>query len=174
MSTFGIPNGEPRNKAKRLSVWLAVPLALITWEVLPWVISLSAPHYGWIAGRPSLWNLLGLIPLLVGTTGLLWGLALHSAQSPEGIEWELDKSYLLMRGPYAYSRHPMYLSELTLLAGWVIFYGSVAVLVAFLAWLVLFVFYAMPGEERALEAHFGEAYRAYKARVPRWLGLPRR
>jgi protein-S-isoprenylcysteine O-methyltransferase Ste14 len=111
---------------------------------------------------------------LVGTAGLLWGLALHSAQSPEGIEWELDKSYLLMRGPYAYSRHPMYLSELTLLLGWVIFYGSVAVLVAFLAWLVFFAFYAMPVEERAMEAHFSEAYRVYKARVPRWLGLPRR
>jgi protein-S-isoprenylcysteine O-methyltransferase Ste14 len=68
----------------------------------------------------------------------------------------------------------MYLSELTLLLGWVIFYGSVAVLVAFVAWLVLFAFYAMPGEERALEAHFGEAYRAYKVAVPRWLGLPRR
>jgi protein-S-isoprenylcysteine O-methyltransferase Ste14 len=174
MSTFGIPNGEPRQNAKRLSVWLAVPLALIGWEVLPWAVSLLAPYYGWIAGLPRLWNLIGLIPVLVGTAGLLWGLALHSAQSPEGIECQLDKSYLLMRGPYAYSRHPMYLSELTLLLGWVIFYGSVAVLVAFLAWLVLFVFFAMPVEERVLEAHFGEAYRAYKARVPRWLGLPRR
>jgi protein-S-isoprenylcysteine O-methyltransferase Ste14 len=157
-----------------LPVWLAVPLALIGWQVLPWGVSLLASYHGWIDGRPSVGNLLGLIPVLVGTAGLLWSLALHSAQSPEGIELRLDKSYLLTRGPYAYSRHPMYLSELTLLLGWVIFFGSVAVLAAFLAWLALFAFFAVPVEERTLEAHFGEAYRAYKARVPRWLGLPRR
>jgi protein-S-isoprenylcysteine O-methyltransferase Ste14 len=29
-------------------------------------------------------------------------------------------------------------------------------------------------EERDLETRFGDTYRAYKAQVPRWLGLPRR
>jgi hypothetical protein len=41
--------------------------------------------------------------------------ATHSAQSSQGIEWELDKSYLLRRGMYAYSRNPMYLSEMILI-----------------------------------------------------------
>ena len=37
-----------------------------------------------------------------------------------------------------------------------------------------FHFVIVPWEERDLEARFGAAYRAYKARVPRWLGLHRR
>ena len=101
-------------------------------------------------------------------------MAVHSAQSPDGIEWELDKSYLLQRGMYAYSRHPMYLSELILLFGWIIFYGSVALVIAFVIGYLLFNYYAMPQEERILEAHFGEAYREYKKKVPRWFGKIRR
>jgi protein-S-isoprenylcysteine O-methyltransferase Ste14 len=114
--------------------------------------------------------LLGLIPVVIGTIGLLWGVAVHSAQSTEGIEWELDKSYLLQRGMYAFSRHPMYLSELTLLFGWIIFYGSIALVVALIIAYVLFNNYAIPQEERVLEAHFGDAYREYKKKVPRWFG----
>jgi len=149
-------------------------MALIVWEGSPWIISLLTPRYGWTAGRAVFWNLLGLIPILAGTTGLLWTMSLHFVQSPQGIEWELDKSYLLSRGPYAFSRHPMYLSELTLMFGWAIFYGSIAVLIAFLIACAVFNFFAAPVEERTLEAHFGEAYREYKNKVPRWLGKFRR
>jgi len=138
----------------------------------PWAISLLAPRYGWAAGYRGPWNLIGLIPVAVGTTGLIWSVALHFAQSPEGVEMELAKSYLLTRGPYAFSRHPTYLSILTLLFGWVIFYGSVAVFIAFVAGCVCFNFFAVR-EERALEAHFGEAYLEYENKVPRWLGKTR-
>jgi protein-S-isoprenylcysteine O-methyltransferase Ste14 len=173
MSTSNISNSEQPKKTKFLSVWLALPLALLVWEVGPWAISLLTPRYGWAEGRPSLWNLLGLIPVLIGTAGLIWGVILHSTQSPEGMAWELDRSYLLKGGLYTFSRNPMYLSELTLLLGWIIFYGSVAVLIAFIAWYLFFEYYVVPLEERTLEAHFGEAYREYKSRVPRWLGKVR-
>jgi protein-S-isoprenylcysteine O-methyltransferase Ste14 len=170
MNTTENPNREPPKITKFLSPWLAYPLALIVWEALPWAISLLTPRYGWMAGRPSIWNLLGLILVLNGTAGLLWGVAVHSAQSPEGLEWELDKSYLLMRRMYAFSRHPMYLSELILILGWAIFYGSISVLVATVVSFLVFNYYAVPNEERILEAHFGEAYHDYKNRVPRWFG----
>ena len=164
------PNREPSKQTKYVSARLAYPMALIVWEMLPWAISLLAPRYGWVAERPGMWNWFGLIPVLAGTAGLLWGVAVHSAQSPHGIEWELDKSYLLMRGMYAYSRHPMYLSELILILGWVIFYGSVAVLITAVLAFLCFNYYMMPREERVLEEHFGDAYREYKRKVRRWLG----
>ena len=174
MNTTENPNQEPSKRTKYLSHWLAYPLALIVWEGVPWAISLLTPRYGWTQGRPGIWNLFGLILVLVGTIGLIWGLALHAAESPKGIEWELDRSYLLRRGPYAFSRHPMYLSELTLLLGWVIFYGSVAVLIAFVIAYAAFNFVNVPLEERVMETHFGEAYREYKNRVPRWIGRTQR
>jgi protein-S-isoprenylcysteine O-methyltransferase Ste14 len=76
-----------------------------------------------------------------------------------------------MRGPYAFTRHPMYLAALALWLGWAVFYGSVAVVIALLV-LAAWVSFIARREERALEAKFGDAYRAYQARVPRWLGMP--
>lgn len=172
MSSSNTPGGQPK-RVKFLSPWLAYPLALIVWEGIPWAISLLTPRYGWISARPGIWNMPGLILVLVGTIGLIWGVAAHSAQSSHGIEWELDKSYLLSRGLYSFSRNPMYLSELVLLLGWVLFYGSIAVLIALAVWYALFNFYNIPLEERTLEAHFGEAYRQYKQKVPRWFGKRR-
>jgi protein-S-isoprenylcysteine O-methyltransferase Ste14 len=174
MNTTDSSKQKQPKKAKLLPLWQVYPLALLAWGVLPWAISLLTPHYGWAEGRPSLWNLLGLIPTLIGTTGLIWGIALHADESAEGIEWELDKSYLLRRGPYAVSRNPMYLAELVLMLGWIIFYGSVALAIALMAWGLFFMFYQVPLEERILEAHFGNAYLEYKKRVPRWFGRGQR
>lgn len=169
MSKSDLPGeGQP----KRIPRWLAYLLFAIVWGLVPWAVSLLSPRYGWAAGRPGLWNLLGLVPLAAGIAGSLWSLALHFAESGQGLDWEADKSYLLKRGPYAFSRNPMYLSELTLLFGWALFYGSTAVLIAFLLWWAGFSFVLVPQEERRIEARFGEAYREYKRRVPRWFGKP--
>ncbi len=85
-------------------------------------------------------------------------MGLHFAQAPRA-DFALAQSYLLTLGPYAFSRHPMYLSEIILLLGWALFYGSIAVCIAFLVGCAVFGLVNAPMEERALEAHFGEAYR---------------
>jgi protein-S-isoprenylcysteine O-methyltransferase Ste14 len=171
---MGTPSAPSGRQPKTIPVWLAYVLFALVWGPLPCLVSLLTPRYGWNVGSPGYWNLLGLIPLAVGLAGSLRSLHLHARQSASGVDMEPDKNYLLTSGTYAYSRNPMYLSELTLLFGWVLFFGSIAVLILFLAWWALFVFYQVPREERTIEGHFGDTYRKYKSRVPRWFGRPRR
>jgi protein-S-isoprenylcysteine O-methyltransferase Ste14 len=66
----------------------------------------------------------------------------------------------------------MYLAELVLLFGWAVFYGSPAVLLAWLLVWALFTFVAAPGEERAYERQTGDLYLRYKRAVPRWFKRP--
>ncbi|HEY5903093.1 MAG TPA: isoprenylcysteine carboxylmethyltransferase family protein, partial [Anaerolineales bacterium] len=159
MDPTRISDSEQPKKTRYMPLWLTIPMALAVWEGIPWALSLLGPRYGWAGGRPGFWNWLGLVPVLLGSAGFLWGVIVHSAQSPKGMEWELDRSYMLSRGLYAFSRNPMYLAELVLILGWVVFYGSLAVLAGALAWWALFKFYQIPLEERILENTFGDSYR---------------
>lgn len=179
MSTSNISNSDQSKRVKSVPRWLALVVALVFWlvgvplfyGVLPWAISLLTPRYGWSGGHPTTWNLLGLIPVTLGIVCLIWIMALHFSQIynvPKMVELGTTPSYLLRRGPYALSRHPMYLSELALLFGWMIFYGSLVVLIIFVLAGGFFHFVKIPQEERDLEARFGEGYREYKNKVPRW------
>jgi protein-S-isoprenylcysteine O-methyltransferase Ste14 len=76
---------------------------------------------------------------------------------------------LVVSGPYAFSRNPMYL-------GLVLVYSGLACLFA-VTWAIpivlLLVLYTQLGviapEERYLDRAFGDSYRAYRSRVRRWL-----
>jgi len=75
---------------------------------------------------------------------------------------------LVIAGPYCYVRNPMMWGIGTILAGLALWLGSVGLwlgLGMFLIFVSLFVpFY----EERDMEKRFGEDYREYCRRVPRW------
>jgi protein-S-isoprenylcysteine O-methyltransferase Ste14 len=177
MSTSESPNQE-QSKRVRLPHWITPPLLtglfLLGHVAAPWGLSLLSTRHGWVDGRPGPWNLLALSLVAAGIAGTLWLVALHFHASPDSFLELRPVQKLLTPGPYAVSRNPTYLFELAIWFGWTLFYGSLAVLIGFLLWVALFNFVLVPYEERDLEARFGEPYRAYKARVPRWLGLPRR
>ena len=76
---------------------------------------------------------------------------------------------LLTSGPYAWSRNPMYVGWTLLLVGIALTANAVWML-AMVLLVVLYVhFVDVRREERALEERFGEAYRAYRDRVWRYL-----
>src|SRR5215216_6180280 len=172
MNTPETPNTQP-SKSAGMPRWKSILFGVVGFPlvhgVLPWGLSLLTHRYGWVDGWPGTWNLIGLILVVAGSAYASWGLVLHSM---EGWQWAPTQTYLLRRGPYTISRNPMYLGELVLWLGWALFYGSLAALIGFLLWFAMFNVVIVPQEERALEARFGEAYLAYKARVPRWLGFP--
>jgi hypothetical protein len=51
-------------------VWfVAVPFGH---GVVPWALSLFTPRFGWIGNRPGLLNLIGLLPVAIGSACLVW------------------------------------------------------------------------------------------------------
>jgi protein-S-isoprenylcysteine O-methyltransferase Ste14 len=76
---------------------------------------------------------------------------------------------IVRKGPYAFSRNPMYLGMATVLAGLGVSLGSGAFALAMLLFLGVVHFGVVLREERYLERLHGEEYRRYKEAVRRWL-----
>jgi len=78
---------------------------------------------------------------------------------------------LATTGIYSYVRNPMYVGLTLLLVGLGIALASDWTLVMTVAFALTIHFGVVLREERYLEAKFGDEYRQYKARVPRY-GIP--
>jgi len=75
---------------------------------------------------------------------------------------------LVVRGLYRFTRNPMYNGVILLLLGEVWFFHSTTLLRYTLVMFVIFHLMVVVYEEPALEAQFGDSYRAYRVAVPRW------
>jgi protein-S-isoprenylcysteine O-methyltransferase Ste14 len=168
------PEGEDSVRIPRWTLPLIwIPLAALFLGVLPWALSQPGARYGWTSGRPSLGNLAGTIPLAMGFFCLAWAFALHFASATGGWEVAPTQGYLVVRGPYRYTRNPMYLGGAVIWLGWSVLYGSAIIASVFLIWVAVTNFAIIPWEERSLEKAFGEGYRQYRDSVPRWIPRPR-
>jgi protein-S-isoprenylcysteine O-methyltransferase Ste14 len=117
------------------------------------------------------------LPLKLGTTlfyvglpiaivGLVtsWIVLLNWAQTKAGKP--------VTRGLYRFSRHPMYVAHSLLLLG---------VSIASVSWIFLLITIInvlgavvfIESEEQGCFEHYGDAYREYVKRTPRWVGMPK-
>jgi protein-S-isoprenylcysteine O-methyltransferase Ste14 len=175
MSTSAPHDG--RSSGKVIPRWLSLVITLLIFfvgiplahGVVPWIISTHMRRYGWIEDHPGIWNLLGLIPAGLGAALLIWVLMIIMSETPKRVELGLTPSFLMRRGPYAFTRNPMYVGELALWLGWAILFGSVGVLTGFVVGIAAANFLVLPREERGLEARFGQLYMQYKDTVSRWI-----
>ena len=78
----------------------------------------------------------------------------------------------ITKGIYRYSRHPMYVTMLIALIGIGITSSSWLVLLLSVLYMA-FTAIAVPAEERFLLEQYGNAYREYMDRTPRWIGIPK-
>ena len=175
------PSGVPKSTAPSgivIQRWMAILLALFVCLIViplahgavPWAISKLTHRHGWVHGSPGFWNLPGLIPVGVATALLIWTLITGIVHAPNAVRLGLVPSVLITDGPYRFMRNPTYVAELASWLGLALFFGSLAVFMGFIALLLVVNLVFVPGEERTLEAAFGQAYLMYKKRVPRWLG----
>jgi protein-S-isoprenylcysteine O-methyltransferase Ste14 len=115
------------------------------------------------------------VALAAGFAGFTLWLALdgnamlHFRRAGTSMEVTTPVDALVTSGPYRFTRNPMYAGMALLYAGLALALGVIWALAFLPVVLVIVDRYVIPPEERFLEAKFGDEYRAYRARVRRWI-----
>ena len=76
------------------------------------------------------------------------------------------------KGVYRISRHPIYFTGFLLYIGIGIATASWVILLCAILWIVLFHL-VVPSEERFLLEKYGDSYREYMNKTPKWIGFPK-
>ena len=76
---------------------------------------------------------------------------------------------LVTSGVFRFTRNPMYLALLLVLAGWVVYLGSVVATMVLAVFVMYISRFQIRPEERILESKFGAVYAQYRAQVRRWI-----
>ncbi|MHC4579468.1 MAG: methyltransferase family protein [Planctomycetota bacterium] len=155
---------DPRRTWRSRGAFLAFVLALMT-EMFGWplLIYLLSP----LVDVPSL---RGLARRTLGHTGPILGTWLSMAGVVLVVAgWKRVHAAtgLVTDGIYRFVRHPQYLGLFLFTFGWLLHWPTVLTLVL---WPILTAAYAWLArrEERGLKEQFGDAYRAYAQRTPRF------
>jgi protein-S-isoprenylcysteine O-methyltransferase Ste14 len=109
------------------------------------------------------------LPLLAwGYLQYRWGGIYRTRHGGGGPGLDVPPDRIVTEGIFKFTRNPMYLGHLIFMTGLVAtFFSGVAV--AILVWHIFWFHYRVKGDEEYLEERFGADYRAYKARVKRWI-----
>src|SRR5579875_2001592 len=135
-------------------------------------LSAAMARAGWLSfeAATSVLLVVAIVFAALGAGMRVWGAAYIGSgvvASPA-----MQGQVLLADGPYRRSRNPLYLGTLLHTIGVSLLMAPAGAVFAIAAIWILQVRLAM-AEEPFLASRFGEAYRAYEARVPRFLPSPK-
>lgn len=80
-----------------------------------------------------------------------------------------NSSTLVERGPYRFTRNPMYLGLLLVLSGWTLWLDNALAFIVLPLFVAYITRFQILPEERSLADRFGASFAAYRARVRRWI-----
>ena len=153
---------------KRIFAWSEMfVLFVLLYAGIPWA-GLTIDGLLRIPAWPSPVPWIGPVLLVVGLAGLGWCFALFVQVGRGTPNPTMPPTALVTVGPYRWTRNPIALSHAAALFGLSLLLGSVSA-AAIVVVLSIPVHVAMVHEEKTLATRFGEAYRGYKASVPRWI-----
>jgi len=114
---------------------------------------------------------LGTVWLYVGIPVYFIGLIMNLMVGINIATTPFDKEPIT-KGIYRFSRHPAYFGGFLIYLGIGIACASWVFLLLAVAWIVMWQI-AVPAEERSLLKKYGDSYRQYMSKTPRWIGIPK-
>ena len=106
-----------------------------------------------------------LVGLILGEAIRIWGVGYAGSSTRTRGD---AVSELVVAGPFRYLRNPLYVGNILLYTACAVLFGFLYLSIAVFVFSYLQYSFIIAYEEELLERKFGEQYRQYKARVPRW------
>lgn len=161
-----MPTDAPRPPRAPLSVKVPTPLWVLIFITAAIVLNgvLGLPAF---ASLHSMW--LGTLIILAGGALAAWGRMTFAEAKTQVQPASARNNKLVTSGPYRFTRNPMYLGLVVIGLGAAILGGLAPLYAVPVLTFLLDNFVIIPFEEKKMERQHGDAYRAYKARVRRWI-----
>jgi protein-S-isoprenylcysteine O-methyltransferase Ste14 len=141
------------------------PLIALTLLILSLLLHFLVPLFKPI---PEPYNFLGLI---ISIMALVLASAARNEFKKAGTPLlpSAKSTVLVGRGPFRFTRNPMYMGLSSLLAGFGVFMNSIYIFIAAWIFFLIINIVFIPYEEEDLEKTFGQEYIEYKKKVRRWI-----
>jgi protein-S-isoprenylcysteine O-methyltransferase Ste14 len=141
------------------------PVYLLITLVMIWLLQRYFPVYQYIE-PPQAYA--GITPVFFGIFMAAISAGMFK-KAGTGIAPFEEATTLVTAGFYRFTRNPMYMGMFLMLLGVAFLLGSISVLLPVLLFMLVIRNNFVLGEERFLEAAFGQCYLDYKSAVRRWL-----
>lgn len=140
------------------------PHIAITLLFLSWLVNYLLPQLD-VVKKP--YNKIGIIIFVIGLSITFYSFYLFRKNKTPIIPGK-KPTFVVVDGPYKFTRNPMYLGVSTALFGAALYFGNILSFLSPIIFFLVMNYYFVPFEEKLLEDLFGKKYLAYKKQVRRW------
>jgi protein-S-isoprenylcysteine O-methyltransferase Ste14 len=141
---------------------LAWGLAVITGLALNWLVPLPFLPADLPAGS------LGAMVFVLALALVAWAIVTIT-RAGSNVPTHLPTTTIVDRGPYRFTRNPIYLGMFLGLVGLAMAFDNLWLLMMLLPFALAIRYGVVAREEAYLERKFGDVYRGYRSRVRRWM-----
>lgn len=154
-------------QTKRLPI--KPPYIAITLLFLSWLASYLFPQFNAIK-KPynNIGINIGIIVFVFGLSITFYSFYLFKKNKTPILPGQ-KPTFVVVEGPYKFTRNPMYLGVSIGLLGAAIFFGNALSFLSPIIFFMIMNYYFVPFEEKLLENIFGKKYLNYKKQVRRWI-----
>jgi len=153
-------------RSLRPAVHFPPPTLFIAGIALGWLLEKKLYRIA-IAGHPAI-EPIGVTFLIAGLALVAWGLIVF-AKARTGILPGAPANQIVTKGPYRFTRNPMYTGMAIAYIGGSLILNSVWCLILFPIVLILVIKLVIQPEEAYLEKAFPSEFGQYSSRVRRWI-----